>query len=565
MILLATAVQLSLPLGIRMLFDQMLLSGQLRTLNLIALALLGLFILRATFSFVGTYVLHITGDRIITDLRERLLRHMHSLGLRYFSHQRVGDLTSRLSSDASSLREAVTEMLVASILNIFLLTGSIAVMLAMNWRLSLIVLATAPVATYISRAFSPRFQEVATRLQDQLARATAVAQESLAAILLVKSYARNRHEGDRYGSAIEKVYTASVTMRRLNAVFTSLITFIGSASTIAIFWFGGIEVLGGRLTAGALVAFLLYSQSITQSFNQLSQLYAALNRVAGASQRVFEILDTKPEIDDLADAVPLQSAIGKVQFADVSFSYEEEREVLHSIDFEVEPGQTVALVGPSGAGKSTLLSLIPRLYDASHGEVRIDGRDVREYQLQTLREQIAVVTQEVFLFGLSVRDNIRYGRLDASDEEVEAAAQAANAYQFIAQMTHGFDTEVGERGVRLSGGERQRISIARALLKNAPILLLDEATSSVDATSEALIQEAVERLRKRRTTFVIAHRLATVRNADRILVMDGGSIVESGSHEELLLQHGLYHQLVQTQLREKDDRQPQTTPVEEVA
>lgn len=550
LLLLATGIQLSLPIGIQTIFDQVIDGGNRRLLNTVAVGLMLLFVVRSALAFYGTYLLSIVGYRIVTNLRARVQKHFVRLGLRFYHQQRTGDLVSRLSNDTASIREAVTDIIVATIMQAFTLIGSIVVMIVMNWRLSLVVLAIAPISSWLGRLFSPTFQKVAYEMQSRLAAANAVAQEMLSAIQVVKAFARDKHEASRYGEVNEDLFGIAVKSRKIYAFFNALINFVTSSSTIAIFWFGGNEVLSGRLTAGELVAFLLYSQNITNGFNMLAQQYIAFSQAAGASKRVFEILDTEPEIRELPEASSLKDHDLGVKFENVTFSYQNEQAVLRGINLEAKPGETVALVGPSGAGKSTILQLIPRFYDPEEGRVLVDGQDVKDLQILSLRERVASVSQEVFLFGFSIRENIRYGRLDATDEEVEEAARQANAHDFISQLPEGYDTQVGERGIKLSGGERQRISIARALLKDARVLILDEATSSVDATSESLIQDALERLRRQRTTFVIAHRLSTVRNADRILVIKDGQIEERGTHDELLKKEGLYHQLVQTQFRD---------------
>lgn len=408
----------------------------------------------------------------------------------------------------------------------------------------MVVLAVGPLTTIVTRLFGPWFQKLSRSIQNELARATTVAQESLSAIQVTKMFARDRHERNRYASANRDFLTAAIRARKVDSYFNALIAFLTSSSTIAIFWFGGLQVIDGRLTTGALVAFLLYSQNITQSIAGLAQHYSAVSQAAGASSRVFEILDTELEIRDLPGAVDLSAPLLGVSFHDVSFEYAPGVPVLRSVSLDAEPGETVALVGPSGAGKSTLVKLIARLYDVTDGSIEIGGLDLRRYTVRSLRESISIVSQEVVVFGTSIRENIRYGRLDATDDEVEAAARAANAHEFIVQLADGYDTQVGERGIKLSGGQRQRLSIARALLKNAPILILDEATSSIDSGSEALIQQAIDRLKHRRTSFVIAHRQATVRSADKILVLRDGQIVQRGTFAELAAEDGLYRQQI---------------------
>ncbi len=548
LILIATGVQLILPLGVRKLFDQMLVSGEPSLIHLVAGGLLLLFVVRSLLSFFGQLLLQVTGDRIIVELRERLFEHFHTLSLGFHDDQRVGNLLSRLTNDVATIRNVVTNSIVSLVMNLFQLVGAASIMMAMNWRLGLIVLAVGPLTTIVTRLFGPVFQRLSVRIQDELAHATTVAQESLAAIQVTKAFARGLHETERFGESMARFLRAAIEARRVDSFFNALVSFLTSSSTIAIFWFGGLEVVDRRLTAGALVAFLLYSQNISQSIAGLAQHYSGFSQAAGASQRVFEILDIEPEVQERPGATSFNAETATVVFEDVGFSYRTGARVLRNVSLRANPGETIALVGPSGAGKSTLLKLIPRFYDVTEGAVLINGRDVRDYTVSSLRNSVAIVSQEVFLFGTTVRENIRYGRLDATDEEVEAAARAANAHEFIEGLADGYETQVGERGVRLSGGQRQRVSIARALLKNAPILILDEATSSVDSPSEALIQEAINRLKADRTTFVIAHRQLTVHHADQMIVLVDGEIVERGTHESLTAHASTYQKML-TQTR----------------
>jgi subfamily B ATP-binding cassette protein MsbA len=389
-------------------------------------------------------------------------------------------------------------------------------------------------------------------IQDRLADTTAVAEEALASVRVVKAFARSAHEVERYNTSVEDLFETARRKVIASAAFSSVVGLLFFSALVAIFWYGGMEVLAGRLTAGDLVAFIFYAFNIARSVGGLSRLYATFNSAVGASERLFELLDTPSDIQDAPDAYPLPPVAGRVQFDDVWFAYEDDADgrpdwVLRDIHLDAAPGMTIALVGPSGAGKSTLMSLLPRFYDPTRGRILIDGHDLRAVQQETLRAQLAAVSQEVRLFNTSIGENIRYGRLDASDEDVEAAARAANAHDFIVGLTNGYETEVGERGVKLSGGQRQRVAIARALLRDARLLLLDEATSSLDSASEALVQEALERLMEGRTTFIIAHRLSTVQHADRILVLDEGRIVQTGTHADLVRRDGLYRDLAALQ------------------
>ncbi len=541
---------LVVPLGLRALLDAVFHEGDRGMLDLLAIALFGLFVLQAGLRFGGSYLLAWVGERIIADLRQQVYTHLHRLGLRFYTGSRVGEITSRLTNDVGKLQSAVTNDLSQLVGQGLTLVGSVGLMLVLNWRLSLVVFATVPLVVLLSRYFGAIVRRYARAIQDRLAETTAIAEEALAAVRVVKAFAREDYETKRYGEAVEDLFGTARKQALISSAFWAFIALLFFTGLVVIFWYGGLEVLAGRLTAGDLVAFIFYAFSIAASVNVLSRLYTSYSSAAGASERVFELLDTEPEIDDAPEAKPLPSLRGEVVFDDVTFGYEDGRPVLRDISFRVEPGQTVALVGPSGAGKTTLLNLIPRLYDPDAGAIRLDGHDLRDVTVLSVRNQIGLVSQEIQLFGASIGENIRYGRLDATDDEVRAAAEAANAAVFIEDLPDAYATEVGERGVKLSGGQRQRVAIARALLKDPRILLLDEATSALDSESEALVQEALDRLLEGRTAFVIAHRLATVRDADRILVLDEGRIVEDGTHAKLTAKGGLYRRLADLQFRD---------------
>ncbi len=552
-VLVASAIWLTVPLGLRELIDAVFEVGNRSLLNWLAIGLFVLFVMQSLFSFLGNYHLEWVGERVITDLRKKVYEHLHKLGFRFYENRRLGEITSRLTNDVGSIRTALTDSLPQLFTITFSLIGSVSLMVVLNWRLSLVIFVTVPLITIATRYFGQKIRKLSRNIQDDLADSTAVAEDALGAVRLVKAFVREDYEVERYSTAVERLFKTARRKVVLTQLFWSGVGIMFMTTLVIIFWYGGVEVLAGRLTAGDLVAFIIYALNISRSVSQTSRLYAAVNTAAGASERIFELLDEKPEISDSATAKTITHADGAIRATNIRFSYEEERPVLKDISFEAAAGETIALVGPSGAGKTTLLNLIPRFYDPQEGTIFIDGTDIREYKVKSLREQISIVPQEVHLFGTSVKENIRYGKLEATDEQVIAAAKAANAHDFISAMPEGYDAMIGEKGVKLSGGQRQRLAIARAILKDPAILLLDEATSSLDSESEAQVQDALYRLMQNRTTFVIAHRLSTVQHADRILVLEDGRIIETGTHAELIEHDGLYSHLYALQFRDLDE------------
>ena len=548
----SAGLSLVFPVVIRSVVDSVFTSADLDLLDAITLMLLVVFLFRSVAAFVQHYNLNYVGERIVVDIREELYAHLQSLSLSFYTERRVGELISRISSDVTVMRTVLTGNVSTLFQQSLTLLGSVAIMVWLNWRLTLFIVVLMPVIVVVGYVFGAAIRRISTRVQDEIAGATVVAEEVFQNIREVKSFAREPYEISRYNTAIDIAFQAALKLLTLRSVFGPIVGFFAFAGLALILWFGGREVLDGRLSAGELIAFLIYGLTVAGSFAGLISLYSQLQEALGATKRVFQILDAAPEIRDAPDANDLRGVQGAITLQNVDFAYEPENAVLRDVSLDIAAGEIVALVGPSGAGKSTLFNLIPRFYDPDSGGICIDGRDIRHLTQRSLRSHIGIVPQETLLFGGSIRENILYGKLDARDDEVVAAARSANAHDFITDLPKGYATIVGERGVKLSGGQRQRVAIARAILKDPAILLLDEATSSLDNESEKLVQDALANLMRGRTTLIIAHRLSTVRIAHRIAVLHEGRIIELGAHDELMALGGLYAKLYAMQFREAE-------------
>ncbi len=546
-LLVAGTLGLAIPWLVRGVIDGALGLGGGGGLGPVVGALILIALAQAAFSFGQAYLLSAAGERLVADLRRRLYRHLQALSVGFFDGRRIGELLSRLTNDVGALQQAVGSGLLNALQQILIVVGAAALLVLTDWRLALVALAVLPPIVVASAFFGRRLERLSTETQAELGAATAVLEETIAGARTVRAFAREEYEIARYEQSVARTFDASMRRSRLRAAFIPIITLCALLGVIGVMIVGATQVGRGALTPGALVSVILYMTMMAGALGGLTGVYAQLREAGGAASRLFELLDTAPEITDAPDARPLPDPLrGEVRLDGLSFAYGHAPDAptaLRDIDLVVAPGERVALVGPSGAGKSTLINLLLRFYDPTRGRITIDGHDTRTVTLASLRDALGVVPQDPILFGGTVAENIAYGRPDATPAEIAAAAANANAHDLIAELPEGYATVVGERGVRLSGGQRQRIAIARALLKDPRVLLLDEATSSLDGAAEAAVRDALDRLMRGRTTIVVAHRLSTIEDADRIVVLDAGRIAEEGRHADLLARGGLYHRL----------------------
>lgn len=545
--------------ALKMLIDDME-KGEVGKLNFICICVVFVMAIKGLASYGQAFLLSFASQRVTTRLRDEIFAHLHSLSLSFFNQRRTGAILSTLTNDVPVIQNAT--MSIRDIISApIVLVGSFGMMFYTSWRFTLVAIILIPFMGLIISRIGKRIRRISDVVQVKLADITNITEETVSGVRIIKSFAAEHHEISRFSAENEQAFRTVIKSVKKSAQLKPVLEFIGTIGIAAVLFIGGNEVARNArllqehkpplslLTAGGLAMFVYLLQQISRAVSDLGSINVTRQQALAAAHRIFAgVLDQKSEVVERPDAEEMPLIEGHVEFKNVSFGYGDGPTVLEDISFAVKPGEVVALVGMSGAGKSTLVDLIPRFYDVKQGAITIDGVDVRDVKLSSLRRQIGIVPQETWLFAGPLRDNIAYGRRDATDEEIKAAAYAANAY-FIDGMADKFQTVVGERGVRLSGGERQRIAIARAILMNPRLLILDEATSSLDASSEALVQEALDQLMRGRTTIVIAHRLSTILGADRILVMEGGKIIESGSHAELLTSGGLYSRLYERQFR----------------
>lgn len=540
-------LELLFPVAVQWIVDTLLPAGNWPIVLWAGAGLSALYVVTAGLNYVVTYWGHKLGINIEYDMRQQLFDHVQKLSFRYFDNNKTGSIMSRLVHDLFEIGELAhhgpEEVFIAAMTFV----GAASIMLAMNWQLALVVLITAPLLIWIVTVFRQRLEQAAVQMAEDIAEVNAQAEDSITGIRVVQSFTNEAHESGKFMRNNETYRRAKLKAYRIIAGNVAAIHFITRFMSLIVLLAGGWLVIQDQITIGGLFGFLLMTNIFVRSIDRINLMMEVLTKGMAGFRRFIELLDEEPDIQERPGALTAPPFVGDIELHNVTFGYEDNGRVFSGLNLAIEAGETVALVGPSGAGKTTLASLIPRFYDVDGGAITIDGMDIRDMTLRSLREQIGIVQQDVFLFNGTLRDNIAYGNLDATDEEIRAAAEQAQLAQFVDSLPEGYDTWVGERGTRLSGGQRQRIAIARMFLKNPPILILDEATSALDAETEVAIQQALAELAKGRTTLIIAHRLATIRHADRIFVITESGVAEEGNHAELVRRGGIYADLVRTQ------------------
>ena len=541
----------SLAFLIKPAMDDIFLSKDAVTLKWLPIAVIVIYMLKGICSYSQTMLMHFIGLRIVADLRNRLYRQIQNQSLTFFTKNPTGILMSRITNDVNLIQAAVSDAVTSLLKDSFMLVGLVFVIFYRDWQLAVIATFIFPLAIYPIAKFGSRLRHFATRTQVTMGSLSTLLQETISGARIVKAFGMEEYENKRFAVENERLFKLNLKSISISGLSSPFMEFLGGLGIAAIVYYGGYQVINGNSTPGTFFSFMAALIMLYEPVKRLTNVNNTIQQGIASAKRVFEILDTVPDIKNAAHAVALPRISNHIDVQDVNFRYEETA-VLKQVNLKIRAGEIVAFVGMSGGGKTTLLNLIPRFYDVNEGRILIDGQDIREVTIESLRQQIGIVTQQTILFNDSVRNNIAYGDINKSEAEIVAAAKAANAHDFITNLPKGYDTVIGEQGAKLSGGERQRISIARALLKDAPILILDEATSSLDTEAEIEVQDALETLMQGRTTLIIAHRLSTIRNADRIIVLVNGEIVEQGTHEALLEKKGEYFKLYQMQFKNGD-------------
>jgi len=540
------------PMVIRWVVDGVLATEAYDLLIYGALAIFGVAALKGVIQYLQRFNMAYAGQKVVFDIRNTLYEHLQQLSYSFYDQTQTGQIMSRVTSDVDAAQRFLSNGAIQIVSNVVSFFATLILMLSLNWRLTLISMVTVPVLAWRVGVYATKVRPMFAQIQQQVAVVNTRIQENIAGQRVVKAFARKQYEMDKFERDNMELLQRSIRAERLSAINWSLMRLLTEMSLAIILWYGGRQVISSELTLGTLMSFNMLLGQLLGPIRMLGWQVSMVQRTIASGERIFEILDTQADVRDKPGAKPIGEIEGRVTFENVSFAYDGVNMVLNNINLDVSPGETVAILGGTGSGKTTLINLIPRFYDVTEGKILIDGVDIRDVTIESLRRQIGIVTQETFLFSASLRDNIRYGKPEATDQEIIEAAKAAHIHDFIMTLPNGYDTLIGERGVGLSGGQKQRVAIARALLMDARILLLDESTSSVDVETEMQIQQAFSRLLKDRTAFIIAQRLSTVRDADRVIVLDNGTIVEEGTHEELLQLGGIYTAIYNLQFRPQE-------------
>ncbi|HEU0169593.1 MAG TPA: ABC transporter ATP-binding protein [Chloroflexota bacterium] len=553
-----SVIGLAPPLIIRALIDDALPNHDTRELFIIVGAMVAAPIVGGLIGVVQNYFSNFVGQRMMMDLRNQLYHHLTTLSLRFFTTTKTGEIMSRLNNDVGGVQDSVTGSIISIVSNTFILVSALVLIFKLNWLLSLVAIVMLPLFILPTKRVGRIRHDIARQTQRRYAELSSFMEEtlSISGYLLMKTFTRDRHQLEKFGAKNKEIFDLSMRRAVVGRWFFMMTNTIGSVGPAIIYLVGGLLIIQGHLTIGTVIAFVALLQRIYGPTGQLASVHIDFMTALALFNRIFEYMDLTPEIADSPAATPLRHVDGRITFDNVGFAYRADIPALRGVSFEVEPGQLAALVGPSGAGKTTITYLAPRFYDPTSGTIRLDGNDLRDVELESIRESMGIVTQETFLFHTSLRENLLYSRPHATEDQIVAACKAAHIHDFIAGLPEGYETVVGERGYRLSGGEKQRVAIARVILKDPRILIMDEATSSLDSHSEAMIQAALQPLLHGRTSLVIAHRLSTILAADVILVIDKGQLVERGTHQELLALGGLYARLYEQQFKPRQRREP---------